>query len=672
MIAKALRLFCLLTCFALSAFAQPAPPAETGNGEDTVLVNSLLQQSKDLGSDDPKQGISIAIKARDVARRIKFLKGQAYSHKQIGFGYYYLGNYVETLNEWHQGLAIFEEIKDDIGVANLLNNIAAIYTEQGNDEKGLEYALRSLTLSEKTGDKLRILSALNTVGSIYYKKPATWDKALGYLLRALPLCEAIGNKEALGIISENIGDIYFYKTDKNDKNNKDNDAKAVTYFKRAIENLGNAPNSAFAYNGLGKVYLKQGDIKQALTYHEKALDISEKLNSKINIIRSLNGIALVYVNQNDLATSMKYYLQAVATAEEIKASPDLKALYQEMAIVYSKNQDYKNAFKYQTLYADLKDTLYNIETDKKLGRLQFDFDIQKKEGEINLLTKDKALNELQIRKQRLVKNAFAGGLALVLLIAVILFKNYRAKVKTNRILDKQKAQIEDLLLNILPSEVAKELQVKGQATPRNYETVSVMFTDFKNFTTHADKLSPQKLVEELNSCFIAFDEIIGKYNLEKIKTIGDSYMCAGGIPTPDDKQAYNIVNASLEIQDWILLNNKRRNEEGLESWDLRIGIHVGPVVAGVVGKKKYAYDIWGSTVNIASRMESNGAPGQVNISSSTYELVKDKFHCSHRGKIHAKNVGDIDMYFVERDAPFPMESLAENIRLNEDKTASLN
>ena len=149
-------------------------------------------------------------------------------------------------------------------------------------------------------------------------------------------------------------------------------------------------------------------------------------------------------------------------------------------------------------------------------------------------------------------------------------------------------------------------------------------------------------------------------------------MCAGGIPTPDDQQAYNIVNASLEIQDWIILNNKRRNEEGLEAWDLRIGIHVGPVVAGVVGKKKYAYDIWGSTVNIASRMESNGAPGQVNISASTYELVKDKFSCSHRGKIHAKNVGDIDMYFVEREPAFPLESLAENIRLNEDKSDYLN
>jgi adenylate cyclase len=146
---------------------------------------------------------------------------------------------------------------------------------------------------------------------------------------------------------------------------------------------------------------------------------------------------------------------------------------------------------------------------------------------------------------------------------------------------------------------------------------------------------------------IAFDNIIGKHNLEKIKTIGDSYMCAGGIPTPDEHHVDNMVKASLEIRDYMGQYNEQRKTDGLEPWDLRIGIHVGPLVAGVVGKKKYAYDIWGSTVNIASRMESNGVPGQVNVSSSVYELMKDKYECSYRGKIYAKNVGEIDMYFLE-------------------------
>lgn len=146
---------------------------------------------------------------------------------------------------------------------------------------------------------------------------------------------------------------------------------------------------------------------------------------------------------------------------------------------------------------------------------------------------------------------------------------------------------------------------------------------------------------------LAFDDIIEKYNIEKIKPIGDSYMCAGGIPTEDDSHFIKIIEASLEIQKYILIRNKERLEMNFPSWDVRIGINTGPIVAGVVGRKKYAYDVWGSTVNIASRMESNGEPGRVNISAATYELVKHKYCCTYRGKIFAKNIGEIDMYFIE-------------------------
>ena len=169
-------------------------------------------------------------------------------------------------------------------------------------------------------------------------------------------------------------------------------------------------------------------------------------------------------------------------------------------------------------------------------------------------------------------------------------------------------------------------------------------------------MQPAILVQELNDWFIVFDDIVIKYNLEKIKTIGDSYMCAGGIPTPYAGHVYNIVKAGLEIQEHINSRNITRKDAGLTPWDLRIGIHVGPLVAGVVGRIKYAYDIWGSTVNIASRMESNGVEGRVNISAQTYELIKDRFICTYRGKINAKNVGEIDMYFVEREIQLSVES----------------
>ena len=213
----------------------------------------------------------------------------------------------------------------------------------------------------------------------------------------------------------------------------------------------------------------------------------------------------------------------------------------------------------------------------------------------------------------------------------------------------EKKKSDDLLLNILPEEVAEELKAKGSADAKQYQDVTVMFTDFKGFTQISEKLSPAELVAEIDFCFKAFDNIISKHTIEKIKTIGDSYMCAGGLPVINATNATDVVNAALEIQEFMRLHLKNRLDAGKEPFEIRIGIHTGPVVAGIVGLKKFAYDIWGDTVNIASRMESSGEAGKVNISGNTYTLVKDKFNCIHRGKIQAKNKGEIDMYFVEND-----------------------
>ncbi|WP_411823420.1 adenylate/guanylate cyclase domain-containing protein [Leptospira sp. 'Mane'] len=204
-------------------------------------------------------------------------------------------------------------------------------------------------------------------------------------------------------------------------------------------------------------------------------------------------------------------------------------------------------------------------------------------------------------------------------------------------ISEEKDQSEYLLLNILPEKIAAELKTEGVAKPQSYEQVSVLFTDIVGFTIIAEKLSPQELIDQLNSFFVEFDEIIYKYNLEKIKTIGDAYMCAGGIPLKNSTNAIDAVRAGLAIQKFV------KDRAG---WELRLGIHTGPVVAGVIGKKKFAYDIWGDAVNVAARIESSGEPGKVNISEDTYFLVKDFFECEHRGKIKAKNKDSMDMYFV--------------------------
>ncbi|MBN1599755.1 MAG: response regulator [Bacteroidales bacterium] len=216
-----------------------------------------------------------------------------------------------------------------------------------------------------------------------------------------------------------------------------------------------------------------------------------------------------------------------------------------------------------------------------------------------------------------------------------------------KLIEDEQEKSERLLLNILPFEVARQLKSKGKAGTRYYRHVTVLFTDFKDFSKNTKELEPKDLVAILDDYFAKFDEITGKHYLEKIKTIGDSYMCAGGLPLRNNSNPVDAVLAGLEIQDYTN-RLKVKSKPGIPAWDLRIGIHTGPVVAGVVGRKKFAYDIWSETVNAAARMENLGDINKVNISETTFEYVKDYFDCIHRGKINAKNVGEMDMYYVQR------------------------
>ncbi|MCS7019143.1 MAG: adenylate/guanylate cyclase domain-containing protein [Cytophagales bacterium] len=273
---------------------------------------------------------------------------------------------------------------------------------------------------------------------------------------------------------------------------------------------------------------------------------------------------------------------------------------------------------------------------------------------------------IQLREQTIAAQTkttqaiLAAAAALSLLLLAALFFMIRIR-QINRKLKAQKLQIEEqakelaaekqksdaLLLNILPREIADELKEKKQATPRLYKMVSVLFCDFKGFTEYTEKYTPEQVVRELNECFSAFDEICARYNMEKIKTMGDAYMCAGGIPKPNITNAADAVLTGLAMQEFIAKRKHQKRLRGEPYLELRVGIHTGPVLAGVVGKNKFAYDIWGNTVNIAARMETAGEIGKVNISEATYMQIKDKFYCRYRGEIEAKGFGKMDMFFVE-------------------------
>jgi len=317
----------------------------------------------------------------------------------------------------------------------------------------------------------------------------------------------------------------------------------------------------------------------------------------------------------------------------LTAARYLETLYREVG-------DYKNAWYYADAGRWISDSISNISKTNLLMA-----EAVRQERIQNEVTAER--DRQKIRQGKTQRNMLAAGVGFFIVVTMLVYRNYRNQKRLNDLLDKAKKQSDHLLLNILPLDTAEELKSTGRAKAKRFNEVTVMFTDFKDFTQASERMSAEELVDEINFYFSEFDRIISRHNLEKIKIIGDSYMCAGGLPVANVTHAADVVAAAVELQQFMIRQKEKRKAEGRTFFELRIGIHTGPVVAGIVGLKKFAYDIWGDTVNTASRMENAGEQNKVNISGTTYEKVKDLFTCTYRGKVHAKHKGLIDMYFVD-------------------------
>lgn len=599
--------------------------------DDTNKVIALNGISKKLIAIDPDKAVTFGKFAIILAKRINFKRGLALAYKQTGIGYFSKGSYLDALQHYEQSLDVFKSISNKTGIANMYSNIGNVYFEQGNDSRALENYLQSLKISEEINDTLRIVTALVNIGAINALKKQTYDNAIKYFKRAMPLCIAIKDDNNLGAVAVNIGEIY------REEGKYDS---ALYYFELSLKAVEGTEEVPYTLNDIGTVYMLQKDYDKAIEIQQRAYNVAKNIEDKYYMAISLVGLAKSYQKKGDFTNALLTFLKGEKEANETKANYTLRDIYQGLTELYSIKKDFTNAYKYQSLLLNVKDTIYNLDSDRKLGTLQFTYDLDKKESQINLLTKDQEIKEQEIKRQKIVRNSFIGGFVVVLLFAGVFFRQ-RNKIRIG------KKRSDELLLNILPEETAEELKSTGKAKTKSFDIVTVMFTDFKNFTQASEILTPEELVEEINYCFSEFDKIISKYDIEKIKTIGDAYMCASGLPVSSPTHAEDIIKAGLEFQQFIEKNKANRKADNKIYFELRLGVHSGPVVAGVVGVKKFAYDIWGDTVNTASRMESSGEVGKVNISGTTYELVKDKFNCTYRGKVQAKNKGEIDMYFVD-------------------------
>lgn len=618
----------------------------------------------------------------EVCNSIGEQKTMANALNNIGITYSDQGDYKQALNNYQQSLDIKKGIGDQESIANSLFNISNAYRNQGDYPQALDYLERCIDIEERIGKLNAMAGTLLNIGEIYFAQ-GDYPKALDNYQKSLDLSEKIDQPQNIADALHHIAVIYY---------SQKNLSQALNYYQRAMairEKTDNQFGMANSFNSIGIIYSDQGDYPKALDYYQRSLSIHQKLGNQFGIANALNNIGVNYKNQGDYDKALEFYQQSLALNESFGSLGNTTISLINIGLTYSNKGNYPQAISFctqglelaknigaleakkeafQCLYDTYKakgqsrealrylenlriveDSLNNQETNKKLGQMEFGKimlqDSIDKAEELRLLTNS---FEAKVRKEKNIRNGISIGLILLILIALGLYNSLRFVRKSRSIIEKEKERSESLLLNILPQEVATELKEFGEVQAKGFDNVTVIFTDFVGFTRTTEKLSAQELVAELNACFKKFDEIIQKYNIEKIKTIGDAYMAAGGFRTVGSKYVSDVVSAGLEMQQFVMTHNQQRQAQTLPTFDMRVGIHTGPVIAGIVGVKKFQYDIWGDTVNIASRMESTGETGKINISKTTYEAIKDDpaFTFKSRGDISIKGKGMIETYFV--------------------------
>lgn len=408
-------------------------------------------------------------------------------------------------------------------------------------------------------------------------------------------------------------------------------------------------NLLTSLGNLGSLKGMTGDLDSAYYFLSRAARIASKINLTDEYMDLLINLSNVDAERGHYKKAIDRLDTTYLVATSLKSTENLAKVQKERASLHARFNDFNKAYTYLLEYIELNNQYLNEEKVKAITEMMEKYESEKKARQIQQLELDKLDATLKTERITNTRNRYLYIGIVFLAGAIGIYTRLRYVHKSRTAIQKEKDISEGLLLNILPASVAEELKQKGYAEAMHHDVASIIFSDFKGFTAISEALTAAELVEEINTCFKAFDHIMTKYGIEKIKTIGDAYMAAAGIPINNTASVLDTVYAALEMQDFIINRKREKDEQGQPSFQMRVGIHTGPVVAGIVGVKKFQYDIWGDTVNIASRMESSGQVGHVNISEATYEHIKDTpgLVFTPRGMIHAKGKGEMAMYFVQ-------------------------
>jgi adenylate cyclase len=655
---------------------------------DTIKLGVLERLYKSTECSDATKSLAYLEQYLKIAEKVNRTKNTGLGQRWLGHVYSYCTeNYVKALYWYFRSLAQARQNRDTKEEADLLSEIAYVYARKQDNAKALEYYRESMKILPAKSKEI-----LGNMGTVYndigdYPNAAEcFEKAYNIQNRELIEKRTHSTNDTLNLIGLliSLSDVEVSMAQYE---------KALENYKRSEllnRDIKNKSISLWVQTGMGKCLEYQKDYSGAIKRYESALNISRQIASDDYESDLLNKIGNVYLENGDLNLSSEYAKKALSISGE-KQNKYLPGSYLLSGKLYSKKKNYSLAVSYLqkaiSLYNKsgqvdeesnawyalsntyelmnkkgaafdayknhvvLRDSVFSLKKASQMTRieLQGEFDRKLVSDSLAQARKDVVMR-LHIQKQRGLIYGSLIGLGLVLLLSFFVLRNNSIQKKANIAITKANTALlaekhisEKLLLNILPADVAEELKAYGKVKAKLFDNVTVLMTDFVGFTMAGEQLSPESLVAELHTCFEAFDNIVGRHKLEKIKTIGDAYMAACGLPMADEKHAENVINAALEIASFM---TERKKKTGVHTFAIRIGIHSGSVVAGIVGVKKFAYDIWGDTVNTAARMEQNSEAGKVNISHTTYELVKDKFSCEYRGEVDVKGKGVMKMYFV--------------------------
>lgn len=500
-----------------------------------------------------------------------------------GINSMYMSNYTDALRFMQEALAVREKWGGPDKLAETYNYIAAVHQIQGNLNIAEDYYRSSFSLIEGSDDKRIVGNVTNNLGSLYEERE-DFEKALVYHSKSLDIWREL------------------------------NDSSWI----------------AVSYLHLGMCYRRTERLEEALI----ALENAYRSGSRLIQVMASQSTGLVYMDMRSFGEALKWLDLSYQLALKEDNLVKVQECASSLANIHEELGNHQQALSFYQLEVSLKDSIFGKEMTKEITELELNFQFEKEQLADSLeFVRTSLIQEKKISNQRI--GLFSTGVitAIMILLAFVVYQG--------------KQRSEKLLLNILPKEVATELKNTGKAKARRFDHVTVIFTDFKGFTEMSEKLSAESLVSEINLCFSQFDSIMTKHGIEKIKTIGDAYMAVSGLPIPKEKHAQSAVFAALEMVTFMKKRKENLEKEGKLGFEMRVGIHSGDVVAGIVGTKKFQYDIWGDTVNMAARMESSGEVSKVNISNATYEMLKNEFQCTPRGLLEVKGKGMVEMFFVD-------------------------